>query len=516
MFLRNRPMPFALGAVVLLGANLGACASTPEDSAVEPTGEVTSELSIANRLACIQSRLLQRSARAPGYHFDPGKFFDDNDNWGPDDDDGDDAAALGRKVFNDRHPEGLAGNGRACADCHMASSSYQLSPAIAKARYRAMIACQKVKPNWDDPLFRPIDADDFATNGANASDFTNLTELGLVRNAIPLPINIRLVDDATGLVTNETHASVWRAVPSVFDVKLTGPDGKPPAWARGPNTNGGYQLDGRIDTLQNQAFSAFVNHAEVQSAPAPALLDNLAAFQNNLFSSNGVRRLAEAIDEGATTLPDPDPWLNSVERQGKAVFTRACGQCHGGAGTSTPIDKPPPIIQRYLDIATACPRPVDVAVPPRYAFKPCSPLLEKNVRTYEISWPPGAPPFAQVRQRLRSSDPGRALLTGFVGALRENRPPATGFPMLPPFLDDWQKLDNNNLRGIARTAPYFHNNSAKDLDEVLDHYREFFKFVKASTPPPNVNPILSSDGVVEDRPFTEAERGPLLAYLRKL
>jgi cytochrome c peroxidase len=31
------------------------------------------------------------------------------------------------------------------------------------------------------------------------------------------------------------------------------------------------------------------------------------------------------------------------------------------------------------------------------------------------------------------------------------------------------------LWGVKNTAPYFHDNSAKDLDEVLKHYNKFFE-----------------------------------------
>ena len=53
------------------------------------------------------------------------------------------------------------------------------------------------------------------------------------------------------------------------------------------------------------------------------------------------------------------------------------------------------------------------------------------------------------------------------------------------------------LRGIRNTAPYFHNNSADTLEEVVDHYIELFKFIKAVAPqgqcqPP---PVASTDGV---------------------
>ena len=128
---------------------------------------------------------------------------------------------------------------------------------------------------------------------------------------------------------------------------------------------------------------------------------------------------------------------------------------------------------------------------------PCPPRLARNARTYEITLPTGA------KIRRTSSDPGRALLTGFAG-------------VGPPAADDWNKLDVPGLRGIGNTAPYFHNNSADTLEEVLDHYVEFFKRVRVIAPPGVVPPILSTDGVNFDRPPTPEERAALLAYLRKL
>src|SRR5204863_154627 len=83
----------------------------------------------------------------------------------------------------------------------------------------------------------------------------NLRENGLVRIVFPLPANIRLIDPATNAPSSETFVDVWRMVPTVNNVKLTGPDGENP-WARGPNQTGGYQLDARVTTLQEQALGA--------------------------------------------------------------------------------------------------------------------------------------------------------------------------------------------------------------------------------------------------------------------
>ncbi|MEP7247036.1 MAG: hypothetical protein ABI885_25590 [Gammaproteobacteria bacterium] len=427
----------------------------------------------------------------------------------------------GKANFHDRTLTGLGGNGRACSDCHMDSENFQLSPAAAKARFARMIIT-----GIDDPLFRPIDANDFRINGMAARDFTSLTEDGLVRVPIPLPSNIKLLDcgtavpcPASAMPTSETVADVWRSVPSILDVNITGPDGVAPSWLRGPNSSGGYQLDGRIDTLQNQASSALHDHAGTTADAPSRFLDDLAAFQNTQFSSASVKTLAGAVAMGTSPLPDPDPVLSAEETAGKAVFNRACGQCHGNLGahpsSSTPIVQgtqgTPTALVRYHDIATACPRPVDNVVPPRFSFAPCSASQMRTVRTYEITnsgvTPSGTPcggaaPQPACVTRLTTSDPGRLLLTGY---------PAAGGP------GDIQHMDIPNLRGIGRTAPYFINNTAATLEEVLEHYKQFFIRVQIQNP---AAPLLTTQpGVtppVIDRPFTDAEVPALLAYLRKL
>ena len=217
------------------------------------------------------------------------------------------------------------------------------------------------------------------------------------------------------------------------------------------------------------------------------MLDDLAAFQKTLFSSSGVDLLAKSILSGST-FPDPDPELNEIEQRGKTVFNRACAQCHGGTlhpSGSTPeaaIVRP---IVRYHNIQTPCPRPATDGL------APCPERLARNARTYRITRSDGSFQF------VTTSDPGRLLLTG---------QPA-----------DLGVMDITQLRGISRTAPYFHNNSAATLEEVLDHYVAVFRRAARLNPPPNLPPVLSSNGLVVDRGFiADDERAALLAYLRKL
>jgi cytochrome c peroxidase len=218
------------------------------------------------------------------------------------------------------------------------------------------------------------------------------------------------------------------------------------------------------------------------------MLADLAAFQQTLFSSSRVELLANAILSGSTPFPDPDPELNELEQQGKTVFNRACAQCHGGTlhpSGSTPESTIVRPIARYHNIQTACPRAATDGL------APCPQRLARNARTYRITLANG------TFQTVTTSDPGRLLLTG---------QPA-----------DLGVMDVTQLRGISKTAPYFHNNSAATLEEVVDHYIAFFARVARTNPPPNLPPLLSSNGLVVDRGFVTAdERAALLAYLRKL
>ncbi|HJX91744.1 MAG TPA: hypothetical protein VJ372_14680 [Pyrinomonadaceae bacterium] len=412
-----------------------------------------------------------------------------------------DAVARGRAAFNRRNLKQLGGNGRSCADCHMPSDGFQLSPTSARARYDDLLAKQEYNKNADDPLFRPVDADDFRTNGDSASDFSNLVENGLVRVTMPLPLNVKLIDPATGQPSDETSVDLWRAVMPVLNVAITGPDSVLPIWPpgaprppimgqdpNGPNRQGGYQHDARFGSLQEQARGALIAHAQVSVEPPQGMLDDLAAFQQTLFTSPAVGSLADAILSNSTQFTDPDPELNELEQQGKVIFNRACAQCHGGTlhpGGSTPETAFVRPIVRYHNIQTACPRPTTDG------FAPCPDRLARNARTYRITLANGTFQF------VTTSDPGRLLLTG---------QPA-----------DLGVMDITQLRGISNTAPYFHNNSAATLEDVVDHYVAFFRRAARLNPAPNLPPILSSNGLVVDRGFINPdERAALLAYLRKL
>ena len=91
---------------------------------------------------------------------------------------------------------------------------------------------------------------------------------------------------------------------------------------------------------------------------------------------------------------------------------------------------------------------------------------------------------------VKSPDPGRALITG--------DPRGTAFDSLNAF-----KIPT--LWGVRHTAPYFHDNSAKTLEDVVRHYDLFFATVFGI--PTNGKP-----------PFflTAQEQADIVAYLKLL
>ncbi len=57
-----------------------------------------------------------------------------------------DAVTRGLLAFFDRRPDGLGVNGRACADCHMVTDNFQLSPASAGSEIPAAAIAAPVQP----------------------------------------------------------------------------------------------------------------------------------------------------------------------------------------------------------------------------------------------------------------------------------------------------------------------------------------------------------------------------------
>jgi cytochrome c peroxidase len=429
----------------------------------------------------------------------------------------------GRRAFERAFPHT---NGRSCATCHVLDEDTTLRPASVEARLKA---------NPDDPLFNRIDAD---APSAAVSTFEHLKK-GLVRVVLPLPANMDVIDLQGGVITPaDRKIFVWRGVPTVANTAITAP----------------YQLDGRVVTLQEQAQAAILSHSEGRPV-ARHELDRIADFEKSTFSSARGRLVADLLALGfpLEQIPIPEQLMRLTpgETRGRVVYDAGCRPCHGGATTDRIVNRQvhdfffpalkPDGNVRFEVVPGVGPVPVRISRPdveilntgyglttyfaqiglgtafnasvemPRYRFRF---YQDGTRRQVAVDLPPvpvtrsgdpldprpaldadGAPIVGpNLVPQLFTTDPGRAAVTG------------------DP--NDFEAFDVNQLRGVAGTAPYFHDNSHETLREVVDTYS---RLVLPALPPldlPAVNPPEKPGGRKEA--LSPAQKNDLLAFLRRL
>jgi cytochrome c peroxidase len=428
--------------------------------------------------------------------------------------------ARGKELFANPLP---GSNGRSCATCHVLDEHSALSVANIEARFAA---------DPHDPLFHPLDADDPA---AATPTFTNLRN-GLVRVRLALPANMDVIDAAGTVVTPADRTiEVWRSVPTVENTAVTGP----------------YQLDGRAANLAVQAQGAITAHSQ-----GPILanhkLELIAGFERAQFSSLRARFVATLIGLGMdpedVPIPEATMRLSAQEKRGRTVFELACAGCHGGATTHRIVNRPvhdglffalrpngnvifdavpgqPPAPRlvphdgEFLNIGIglltgygqigALPVSNVNARFPRYRFR----FYRDATRTQQVTdLPPipvtasgdpndlnpaldenGAPIFGpSLGVQQFSTDPGRAAITG------------------DPL--DFEAFDVPQLRGIAHTGPYFHDNAAATLRDVVDVYS---RFILPFLPALNLPPVHPPDGFGPES-LSVQQKLDLVAFLERL
>ncbi len=217
---------------------------------------------------------------------------------------------------------------------------------------------------------------------------------------------------------NRRTITVWRGVPSIANVDLTAP----------------YLQDGRAATLQEQALGAIRDHMVPVHKPTAKELDALAEFEREFYYPLRLR----SIDDTSDPLPKAAgfslPISSPAAQRGKVSFDLRCSRCHDGELGDRPTD---PARSRFANVF--------VSDANRLEF----PLLRLAFRQ------PDGTTIETV-----SPDPGRAAITGD--------------------LKDLNAFDTPSLRGLKHTAPYFHDNSAKTLEEMIEHYDDHFQFRMSS------------------------------------
>ena len=213
---------------------------------------------------------------------------------------------------------------------------------------------------------------------------------------------------------------VWRAVPTVNDVKLTGPDGAEPLAAR-PEPHRRLPAGcARRDAAGAGAGRAHQSRAGPERARRSSSWTTCTPSSACCSRTTRVRALSDAIDAGTTPLPDPDPPLNALEQQGKVVFdarVRAVprrARPVDAAGARRPIPRhrePVPAAGRYRLAGALRLRALPAAPRPQRA----------DVRDHAGERHDG--PSHELRSRARAADGvrGRAAAAGRLEQVRRAR-----------------------------------------------------------------------------------------------
>lgn len=362
--------------------------------------------------------------------------------------------------------ETFGGNGRVCATCHILENFGTMSPEFIQARW---------EQDPTDPLFRAIDSDD----GTGAS-YERLLEHATVR--VPMPLK---AIPEYGLAVRRCDAPA--------DTMIWLPRGNPSVFNIAAETH--LMVDGRDgNSLPTQARNAVNTHAEPGRQPAEDELEAIAAFQRTLFSSQGVRRFVNALD--TLTLPSG---TTPSEIRGREFFEpdRQCGVCHSGPLLNRTSEHHPDGPDRAFETAGVGRNPDNPN--PKYNWCWVDP------ETNRIALGPEGETMVSY---FPTSDPGMGLLDTHLEFENEDgEPEDLHGSQIFLFIGEFFKIPT--LWGTPQTAPYFHDNSAKDLRAVMDHYNFLFENL-----PPGLFDIGCEDG--EPECLSEQDIDDIIAFMQLL
>ena len=329
--------------------------------------------------------------------------------------------------------ETFGGNGRTCLTCHGRETG-TVSPDDARRRFER---------NPHDPLFAGDGSDDGQGNGA-----TRMLADASVLVRIPLPENVSLAHDPSA-----RSVVLRRGIPSTLNT---------------PALDKVLMHDGREPSLESQASHAILDHAQATRPASASELKQIASFERTPGFFSSLPMLRFAFTGQAPELP---PGATESQQRGRRFFVDAapagdlktglCASCHSG-----------PMLNETNDFIPAPPfkrggRFQSVLVSEfNEAGNPVIDFVFRN--------PDGS------TTTLSSPDPGRALITGNANDAESRN-----------------AFKTPSLWGVSRTAPYFHDNSAKTLEDVARHYARFFS---------TISPIV----------LTEQDQADMVAYMKLL
>ncbi len=291
--------------------------------------------------------------------------------------------------------------------------------------------------NPNAPIFRSIDSDDGVGNS-----FDRLRAHATVRVGITLPDSVWLVDDPA-----QDSVVFNRGIPSTLDT---------------PSLDPVLMYDGRQPSLEAQAHGAMHDHAQINREPTDLELMRIAKFEQTFSFFSSIWTFIYAKGGPAPHLPKGK---TLSEKRGRKWFVPSpeglCSHCHGG-----------PMLNEVNEFFIG---PVEPGT--RFISAAVSEFNRPGNPVYGFAFDNPDDPDNPII--VDSPDPGRALITG---------DPADANAFKIP-----------SLLGLGRRGgPYFHDSSAKTLEDVTDHYADYF-----ALPPANLT-------------LTEQEKQDITAYMKLL
>ena len=382
-------------------------------------------------------------------------------------------STTGSFDFNNPFFKSLGTNGRTCATCHQPAEGWGISAAGVQKRFKSS--------NGTDPIFRAVDGANCPTNATlgDANSFTQLLNKGLIRIDRPLPGNaqfaIQVTDDPYKCST-ATDISVYRRpLPStnlrflsavMWDTRETG---------------GGKSI---ADDLVQQAIDATLGHAQASAPPDLATAQAIRDFESALYTAQvfdnqaGILS-ADGANGGPIALSQQDFSAGLNDPFG-AQFTPNIFTLFEKFNTATGnsnTDAARASIQRGEQLFNSLQIPISGVRGLNDAMG--MPVIMGTCGTCHNA-PNAGSHSTQVAMDIgltdasqRTSDqPFFTLINSTTGEVVQTTDP--GLAMVTGQWSDIARFKAPVLRGLAARAPYFHNGSAKTLNEVVDFYEKRF------------------------------------------
>ncbi len=390
------------------------------------------------------------------------------------------AADLAGPFFQD-----LGTNGRSCGSCHQPADGWTVTPAHLRQRFRASEGL--------DPVFRPFDgagcpSQDVSTPKARREAYALLLGKGLIRIPLEPPADaeftVAAVDNPYGCGSTDEISVYRRPLPSTNLRFLSAL-----MWdGRESRENAKGKPRPLVKDLVRQAIDATAGHAQGVRPLTADQKERITDFELALSTAQAFDNEAGPLDAaggrggpvalsrqefflgindplggdptGAAFTPEVFTLFGSWEvagrgrdaarlaiARGERVFDSRPIRITGVAGLNDATGKP--AIDGFCGTCHDAPNVGDHSLPAPLDLG----LATAARRTADL-------PLITLRNKatgetVRTSDPGRALITGKWA--------------------DVGKFKGPILRGLAARAPYFHNGSAATLPDVVNFYDERFE-----------------------------------------